>query len=195
MSIYTRVFHILLGILSATALVSCGGDKDKSDKTKISLIPEKPIVITADIEQDGSTVAAPWFKFYATITNPTAEPITIVALEVEVTGLNSSGSSTTNKVAFAASSYNRTISVGTTTYDCDYPSFGTIAANSSAQLQLSGSSPCPSGIVGFTVPSNPKPPTGSENYRYTVKVKPLGWFGELTSPTDRYEKKQTFYTQ
>jgi hypothetical protein len=46
----------------------------------------------------------------------------------------------------------------------------------------------------FYVGGNPKGPNGT-NFRYRIKLKPLGWFGSLFAPTDRFEKFKYFQTQ
>ncbi len=196
MSIYTRVLYIIMSVFFIVGLTSCGGDKPKSEKAKLTLIPSKPIVITADVTEDDKVIAAPWFKFLATLSNPTDEMITIVALQVDITGLNSSGTPQTTTVAFSPGSFNDTVLVGTTVIECKYNHFAQIAAGDSAQLRLLGAdSACGTPLANFAVGGNPKGPPGNTSFRYTLKVKPLGWFGGLITPTNRFDKVSTFYTQ
>jgi hypothetical protein len=202
MSIYTRVFYPMTGILFIAALTSCGGDKSKSEKAKLSIIPEKPIVITGDAVDDNDTaIKAPWFSFRASMTNESAYTVTIVALEVEVTGQNESGSSVTSTVAFTPSQFNSSFEKpdgngATVTIECKYKYFAELAPGTGGGFRLMGAvSDCGTPIPTFYVGNNPKGREGSNNYRYTLRLKPLGWFGTYLLPTDRYERTQTFYTQ
>jgi hypothetical protein len=204
MSIYTRVSYTMMGILFITALSSCGGDEGKSGKVKLSIIPEKPIVITADsVDDNDNIIKAPWFSFRASMNNTSTDTVTVVALEVEVTGTDENGSTVSGKVAFTPSQFNTSIekpdgSGATVTVDCKYTYFAQLAAGTTASdLKLYGADPdCGDPPVPtFYVGNNPKGREGSNNYRYTVKMKPLGWFGSYLLPTDRFERTQTFYTQ
>lgn len=204
MSIYTRVTYTMMGILFITALTSCGGDEGKSGKVKLAIIPEKPIVITADsVDDQDNAIKAPWFSFRASMNNTSTDTVTVVALEVEVTGTDGSGSTVSGKVAFTPSQFNTSIEKadpsGTTiTVECKYTYFAQLTAGTvGADFKLYGADPACGDppIPTFYVANNPKGREGSNNYRYTVKIKPLGWFGPYLLPTDRFERTQTFYTQ
>lgn len=203
MSIYTRVFHIMMGILFIAATTSCGSNSSKSEKAKMSILPEKPIVITADtVDGDDNTITAPWFSFRASMSNSGTDQVTIVALEVEVTGTSESGTPTTGTVSFSPSEFNGSIEIAdpsgqtTITVECKFWYFAEVGAGQTKDFKLYGAdSRCGTPTPVFFVGSNPKGPKNSPNYRYTLRMKPLGWFGTFALPTDRYERTQTFYTQ
>lgn len=202
MSIYTRVMHILMGTLSALALTSCGNDSSKSDKAKLSILPSKPIVITADtVDMNDEQIKGPWFSFRASMSNMSTDIVTIVALEIEVTGLSKSGMPTTSTVSFTPAEFNDSIEVsdgagGTTTVECKFLYFAQLDPSTSADFKLGGAATaCGTPTPLFYIGNNPPGPEGSTTFRYTLKMKPLGWFGTYALPTDRYQRTQTFYTQ
>ncbi len=198
MSYILRVFNIVISLFLATTLISCGGGgTTKGSKTSVDIIPPKPIVITGPTKDSlGNDVPGAWYRFSVSITNPTDEELTIVALQVETTTVDENGQSTTTDTTFSPTQYNFQFSEN---IQCKYSSFGTIAANSSANLGLaSGGNPECTGIAVFIVGGNSTGPNGN-NFRYRVKVKPLGWFGpeglSTTASFDRYEKTETFFTR
>lgn len=203
MSIYTRVLHIMMGILFIAGLASCGGDTSKSGKAKMSILPEKPVVITADVEQDGKKYSGPWFNFRGSMFNGSTDTITVVALEIEVTGMGSSGNPTTSKVAFSPGQFNQDVvylPMGATTpitVACKYTHFAQLNAGDDSQFELLGAPETVCAGYGpvFIIGGNPKGPPGNTNFRYTLKIKPVGWFGTYDTPTDRFMRQQTFYTQ
>lgn len=207
MSIYTRVSYIVMGILFIALLNSCGNDKSKSEKAKLALIPGKPIVFTADLTEGEKTYTAPWFKFDATITNDSDEVITVLGIQIDIVSYGTSANTTKVTKSFTAGSFNFTIKSGDEQIPCDFSHFAEVQPHTTTKLKLLGAvNPIcykdlsdPTKTIEwpahFTVDGIPKPPEGSSNYRYTLKIKPLGWFGAFDNPSDRFEKTQTFYTQ
>lgn len=202
MSIYTRVFNIMIAVLLFSTLTSCGNNNSKSDKAKISIIPGKPIVITADTKIGDKEIPAPWFNFRASMSNNSDTTVTIIALELEITGVGKTGTTTTGKAGFVATDFNETIqylapgATAPVNVECKYRYFAQLDPSTSSELKLMGAaSVCGTPTPVFYIGNNPTGPDNAPNYRYTVKIKPLGWFGTYDLPTDRFEKTQTFYTQ
>lgn len=185
------VLQLVFCVFAVFALVDCSKKKSKSQEVDVTIAPEKPIVITADATINGKKVAAPWFQFYVSLKNNSEENVTIIAVEAEITGQGASGQLTTANVAWSAGSfdgpYNDLI-------DCNYNDFGTWAPGEERSVSLDGIFDECDGVAVFLVGSNPKSPNGN-SFRYRVKLKPLGWFGTILDPSDRFERFKYFYTQ
>jgi hypothetical protein len=96
-----------------------------------------------------------------------------------------------------------------TTWSIEYSAFDTIEPGETKGLSLTPSNPAdnpgaggsgPCGATNAGVASNVVfylggNPTDVQSYNYSVKLKPVGWFGEYDQPTDRFEKTLTFHTQ
>ncbi len=192
MSFGTRVYYILMTILAVPALASCGGKKSKSQLADLTVNPERPIVITADATLSGDKkITGPWFQFTMNMTNGSTEPITIVALELEVSAPDDTGVISSRPVAFSPGEFDFNL---TETINCKYASFGTWQPGQTKAMTLESSSDACKGIPMFIVGSNAKGADG-KNFRYRVKVKPAGWFGTFDKATDRFEKSIVFTTQ
>ena len=177
-------------LLMLFTLPQCG-EEGKASKADFDIVPGKPIVITGDIEENGTTIKAPWFKFTASLTNNTGDSITLVAMKVEVIAISESGATSTVEKSFAPSMANYSTISG---FECAYKTFGTWADGETKKLRFdNGSSSCLADDFEFTVDSLPKQP--GSNFRYRVRLTPLGWFGTETEPTDRFTKQLTIYTQ
>ena len=192
MRIGIQAYYILVGSLTAIALTSCGGEKGKSQGATLGINPQKPIVITADATLQGDKkVAGPWFQFSMSMTNGTAEKITIVALTADVYTQNSSGQSEKKTVAFTPGEFDYKIGSST---ECKFTSFGTWAAGETKGLLLdNGNADCNARPI-FVVSGLNTGPNGT-NFRYRVTAKPLGWFGTIDAATDRFDRSVTFFTQ
>lgn len=192
MNLIHRAFYILSFSSAVILLASCGGDKTKSQLTTLNVNPSKPIVITADATIDGDKkVTGPWFQFTMGMTNNSAEPITIVALELEIFSQGTNGISDSRTVAFTPGEFNFTIGEEK---ECKFSTFGTWAAGETKGLSLTtGDSSC-ARLPIFIVGGNNSGPNKT-NFRYRVKAKPLGWFGTESAATDRYDRSVTFFTQ
>lgn len=192
--------YILLAscLLICLNILSCGGEASKSEQTSIEVLPESPIVITADIKDP--SITAPWFRFQVKVTNTSDQPLTIVSLEVKVqayiNGTNQEKTSATDPSEFNVD--------GATPQDsCEYSSFGVIQPGETSFLvpTLYGdpTNPPTCGIdrLTFYSQSNPKDPSSNTGTppRYRVTVRPIGWFGTEDNPTDRYTKTFQFSTQ
>lgn len=199
-------------LMAISGIVQCGGKSTKSSQVEIVLSPENPVVITsdADISNGGKSteIKAPWFKFRVKIDNQADEPVTVVALHVEVTGMDESGMMTTVKKDFDPGSFNYSLLDAA----CSYGDFGEFDRrgdsagtggyyNKTALYISTGDSRCIGGGTGasagvfFYFDGAPKPPSGSSNYRYSLKIQPLGWFGTRLEPTDRFDGFATGNTQ
>ena len=98
----------------------------------------------------------------------------------------------------------RHILLFTAALTCSYADFGEFEAKGTTSGTLtssgslfetpSGSAGCSSGTVTFFSSSNPAP-ANTAQIRYTVKVKPIGYFGKRNAPTDRFDGSTTIYTQ
>ncbi|MGE0529509.1 MAG: hypothetical protein AB7G93_07855 [Bdellovibrionales bacterium] len=184
------VCFLILGVLGL-GLLSCSKEKSKSQHTEVEVLPEKPIVITGPFYIGDEEVAGPWFRFSVSLTNNSDEPVTIVAITLEVT---SPGSFSTQpmEVNFTPSEFNETFD----DFECTYSSFGTIQPNETKILGIESSiTGCKSGAVVMYASGLPKDRTGTNYYRYRVKMTPVGWFGTESEPTDRYTRSVNFYTQ
>lgn len=190
-------------LMAVSGLVHCGGQASKSSEVEISLSPENPVVITSDLNLSigGSEqkIKGPWFKFAVRINNQAEDPVTIVALHVEVTGVDESGIMTTVKKDFDPGFLNYT----TTTFVCQYSDFGEFDRRGdkagtggyynkmplyviNSSTMCSGGGGTPYGVY-FYFDNGPKPPFATSNYRYLVKIQPLGWFGTRLEPKDRFD--------
>lgn len=181
-------------------LSGCG--KKKSDDTSFGILPESPIVITADTKDNsGNPIKAPWFSFRVTASNNTDTLFTILALSLKVTGIDATGGIKTTDVSFVPSDIIVNLIMGTETHTCAYTYFGEFASGQSKEFELKGDDTtfqsgqtCSGRHPLFYVSDNPKGPTGTM-FRYSVKAKPLGWFGPYSAPEDRFETQFSFRTQ
>lgn len=181
-------------ILLIPLIGQCGGKKGKSAEVEIEAIPDKPVVINADSTSGDKTYKKPWFKFQVKLTNNSDTKITIVALETETVSTTISGFNTM-KGAVDPSTHNKTISINDVVHECNYASYGTIDAKSSGFLQISHQDPeCPQGPITFFIDGVTVDDV-SPNFRFRVKLKPIGWFGPADEPQDRFENSGSFSTQ
>lgn len=211
------ILRLLSFALVISALPGCGHKKSKD--IGMAVLPEKPIVITADAKDVfGQTTAAPWFAFRPVISNGSSSMVTIIALKLSITGLDEQGSITTVTREYVPSSWGwsrTTTTTGTSgpvtvTTPCQFTHFGEYASGiADQQLYLGGDASCPpcdSG--GDSVPGDtfcvPRPefrfgggPGGPENAftTWTVRMVPLGWFGSYLVSEDRFTGSATFRTQ
>ncbi len=195
MSTYTRISTIMICTF-ALGLSACGGGGGgKSANTRLRILPEKPIVILGPTkDQAGQDIDGPWFEFGMEVTNNTDETITVKALVAEVTAQDETGQFVTGTATWAATQVSKTVLIAGEDFSCTYTNFGEIAPLATEALVLdNGVAQCLT-APRFTVGSNESGVNGS-NFRYRVKVKPLGWFGTDTNPSDRFEKSVTFFTQ
>lgn len=194
MSTYTNM-RIIMFFTFALSLSACGGGGGgKSANTKIRILPEKPIVFTAPTkDMSGGTIQGPWFSFRMEVSNNTDETVTIQVLEADVSAQDANGQFVTTTATWSASALTKTVTVAGEDFECEFTDFGEIAPGTTQQLSLTNSEPLCATLPEFIVGSNPK--GDGENYRYRVKVKPVGWFGTYAVPTDRYQKSATFFTQ
>lgn len=199
---------LLVGL--ALILANCG-NKGRSADVQVDMIPEKPIVITSDTSYWWGTqqtkVKAPWFKFRVNIRNSSDLALVIQALHVEVTGVDSTtGQFVTKTADYDPSNFGYTVASGI----CNYSDFGlftnggtasgpTLYNNLPLNIGNVGNADC----VGDTTPQSvwfyfgdaPVPTSGSANYHYSVKIKPLGWFGSRVDQQDRFSGSGNGTTQ
>jgi hypothetical protein len=192
-----RYVSRILFLMMALGLAQCS-KKTKSQDVHITVAPAQPIVFTSDFTttQGGSpiTIKGPWFSFGVSIDNESDTAITVIALHIEVTGYDANNSPQTVTADFVPATDN----IATSNITCNYGDFGQFDAKGVNKGPLnetpSGSPNCPSGGVHFFSSGNPKPASTSF-IRYTVKVKPIGYFGARGAPTDRFDSFATVYTQ
>lgn len=178
----------LLSAIALSSLVQCGKTVSKAANVVITQVPDKPIIITADV----GVYTAPWFDFTIRIKNGSTQKFTIVAITVDVTITDANGQQATKTYAADAGIFD----ISTDSLVCTYSTFGTWAVNEEKYVSIgNGGTGCPNREVGFRVDGLPKP-FNTNSYRYSVKVKPLGYFiDDNDLPADRFEKFKYFYTQ
>lgn len=187
MSLYTRVLNIVMIAIALTCGISCGGKKSKSELVLLTVNPKKPVVITAPTKDSkGQDVEWPWFEFSVTMSNPTTEQITIKALMVKV---YAPGQMDPTEVVFTPSQYD----FSTDILDCKYSTFGVWSGSESKGFILENGTAGCTGRPQFIIGGLPKSTTNS--YRYRVEISPIGWFGPPDAAADRFQKKDTFFTQ
>ncbi len=179
-------------LIASTGLVQCGQQKGKTANVTIYPIPAEPIVITADVTSGGKKFTAPWFDFTIKMKNGSDQPFVIVAIMASVSITDSSGAIATKDFAGDPGQANFENEV----IICQYSDFGTFTVGEEDYIKITHSdTSCPNGIRVFRVDGLPKP-INANNYRYRVKLKPLGYFMDTAGlPDDRFEKEKTFYTQ
>jgi hypothetical protein len=181
-----------LVLLLALSQLSCSGKKSKSFNAVATVIPPVPIVFTVDTKDSaGRTVTAPWYEFHINVENKTGDTFTIVAIKIETTGLDATGTFSTVKAQGVPSDYDYSLQ----NLSCSYGSFGTWAPGDNLPLSLTGTGGCQSGIAGFQIGGNPNPGGANPILHYTVKVEILGWFGTFNEATDRFDRTIYFTTQ
>ena len=209
--IWIKKLGALLSLVTMALLISTCGSKSKSDQVNVYVIPNQPVVITADYNDgNGNTWKAPWFSFHLEIQNNSNDYVTIMAIQVAVTATTSTGTVLTPTVVqISPSNSNMSITCGTNSVTLSYISFGTVAPGSTAYAQLiynnSGTGTpiatlCPGlnpNIANPTifVANNPGASQQVTSYNYQVAISPIGWFGQLNSPNDRFTKTITISTQ
>ncbi|MGZ3722792.1 MAG: hypothetical protein ACXVA9_07690 [Bdellovibrionales bacterium] len=198
MRLHHRNISKVLFILLALTLSQCA-KKTKSQDVVITVTPNQPIVFTSDktIDVGGSavTVKAPWFDFSVHIENKSDSAVTIIGVHIEVTGTNESNQSQTVMGDFNPSDNDVTLN----DVVCKYGYFGTfeksgVPGNSGNLHITSSTTGCISGTAIFTSANNPKP-SSTNLIRYSVVIKPIGYFGSAGTPTDRFDNSATIYTQ
>lgn len=191
-------------ILLLTA--QCGG-KSKSSDVKISVSPTNPIVFLNDFSYTGPSgntvmIKGPYFQYTVQIENNSDEPLTLIGLHIEVSGTDETGTLSVVPTDYVPAQDN----IASDSLTCIYADYG--------QFQKKGDTPdtgdhgysysmyenpngppeCPKGPVTFFAPGNPKPASTS-TIRYSVVVKPIGYFGKRGAPTDRFTGQATIFTQ
>jgi hypothetical protein len=174
-------------VLALASLIQCGGKKSSSSSdVKLEVIPEKPIVITANTTVNGNAVPAPWVKFSVNLTNNSDKPLTIVAVTAKIYA-----PSTQDATDWAEDPASQASS--TDTNDCTYSTYGTWDPKESKALELPGVTACKVSPHFFYV-GGLKKPTGA-SYRYKIVFTPIGWYGTEAVPTDRLDIQVSFTTQ
>jgi hypothetical protein len=187
-----RFAHVAICALFLASLAQCAKKKSKSDGAEFGILPEKPIVILGDTkDSSGNDIKGPWFNFRVNMMNGTEDIVTIVALVLEVYAQDSSGQIVKADVAFTPAAFDFTLSEDK---ECKFSTFGTWTVGEKKGFLLENSDPTCTRIPVFYIGNNPSGISG-KNYRYRVKVKPMGWFGTYDDPTDRFDKSFSFYTQ
>lgn len=161
-------------LIFAFALVSCEGDGD-SAKVELTIIPESPIVIEADLtipvaDDEDTTITGPYFRWMVSVTNKSSKKVVITAFKMTVTAPGIGESESTYDSAESGGFY-----------------FVALDPNESQAIN-----------VIFYASGLPEDPSG--RYHYRVELEPIGWF--LKNTTDpwyeasaRLRTTKFFYTQ
>ena len=196
-------FALILGI--GLVNTQCGS-KAKSAKVSVDISPDVPIVITGDLKIGTRTVKAPWFAFQATLTNDSNETVTVMAIEMTITAVSTSGAFITNQVTVTPGDFSVSYTCPNNpeiTLQLTFTDFGEYLAGESKQLfvQYRGidistctGSDTPA-AVKFYIGNNPSLAAGAADYSYSVQATVVGWFGGVSNPTDRFSKDLYFSTQ
>lgn len=201
----TQVHLVIVAIIFGFS-ISCG-KKTKSQDVGVEVTPSKPIVFNADTTvssgQNQIDVAAPWFKFSVKINNQSTDPILIINLKAEAAITSGTGQTATGEKTFDPSLSNYTIPATATTdaIPCTYSNFGLFppragdapAAPISA-VPTDNVTLCENDTIEFFLDGLPD--GGEGNYRYSIKLSPIGYFvNNQSEPSDRFERSITFRTQ
>jgi hypothetical protein len=194
-----------------TAMVSLllvlGFNMAHAGTVDISTSPTTPIVFTNDFsttDPDGNTtvVKGPWFSMTVNINNHDADILTIIGLHVEVTGADASGNPVTVVQDILPSQFN----YSTTNVTCNYADFGSFDPNGTptgpvfnntglfSMPTSNSSTSCYRGTLTFFISGNPAVQNTSL-IEYSVKIRPIGYFGAATSPKSRFDDFITIKTQ
>ncbi len=186
---------MLLALSAIALLTQCGGES-KSNKVSFTIIPGEPIVITAKGKDGlGAEFDGPYFKFRVQAENNSDEVVTLIALNLELSISNAYGGEQTAEVTFTPDWANHTVTVADTDIDCVYSTFAELAPGETKELlytPIAGSDAACSVYSGFIANSLPQV---EDKFRYKVKMKPIGWFGDADDPTDRFERFISFFTR
>lgn len=179
-------------LIASTGLVQCGQQKGKTANVAIYPIPAEPIVITADVTAGGKKFTAPWFDFTMKLRNGSDQAFVIVAIMAQISITDNTGAVATKDYAGdpGQSNFENDVII------CQYADFGTFTVGEEDYIKIThADTNCPNGVRVFRVDALPKP-ISANNYRYRVKLKPLGYFVDSSGlPEDRFEKDKIFYTQ
>ncbi len=202
---FRRILQLCALVVIAVGVVHCSGD-DESSKVKFYTVPENPIVITADTtDSNGKDVGAPWFSHRTKVDNTSSKDVTIIAFNYKVKAISQFGTTIKVESAITASNYNFTYNISDDE-TCEYvfENFDTISAGATNTFVTisdvpEGPATCPIAdhqVIYFYIGGNPnKDDDKVSNYFYTVEYNPLGWFGGVNDPEDRFEKQEFFFTQ
>ena len=190
---------IRLAILTLISLplLQCGGKKARSyAAAEFEVLPKEPIVILGKTKDDkDNDIEGPWFGFRLKVSNSDSEEaITIVAVSLDIMV---PGETSPRNVTFAASDFNRTVALDAdTSVECKYFYFDSIPSKTKDQiLSLGGSDPVCGGKVPYFLVGNLGLKDVGATYRFTVRARPMGWFGDGNNPTDRFDMKFSFATK
>jgi hypothetical protein len=193
---HLRFDKIALVLAVSFAVIGCG-KAGKSDDTKMSFNPARPIVITADatITAD-KKVTGPWFRVASTFTNNTDTPISLFALKMTTTWISPTGAVSTSETYILPSDANYSYASGDTSISCEYATFGTWTAGESRTITpLNSATGDCSQTISIWYLHGLSGGKDATNFRYKVEVEPIGWFGTESDAQDRYKKSFQFYTQ
>lgn len=193
---------ILISALSSLA-IQCGANKSESQKVEFAVVPGSPIVFSANgsytVGGVKVTLGAPWYGFQVRVFNKSAQKVKIIAVKVETSIALVTGT-TSNSTEYNPGKFD--YSIPDTSITCAFDDFGVYNADmgSETAMYLTRASTSPALNCGtepiplFYVTGAPADP--NKNYRYRVKVTPLGFFiNGAGEPEDRFETDFTFTTQ
>lgn len=190
-------------LFTSLAVLGCSQAKSKSQEVDVEVIPNKPIVFTANAsvptEGGGSrTINAPWVKFNVKIKNASDSPILVIGLKAKASiGTTNGGGQSTGDASFDPSGFNYTDTSVDPAISCSYNDFGDFAAGSdAAYLNLFPTEGTDGGCSKFTVDFYFSGMPAGSSYRYKLEVTPLGYFiNSDNEPSDRFERSEIVRTQ
>lgn len=154
-------------------VLGCG---KKPEVVKVEIVPDSPVVIGSDyIVPDPNPgndidetviIAGPWFRFRIKVTNSSETPVTLVGLNLKLTGYKS-GSPVTGESKFG----DQTTGTGI---------LAEIAAGATFEPN-----------IYFYAEGLPE----VDNFRYNVSAVAEGWKGTAALPTERLRQPFRFNTQ
>lgn len=169
----TPIIKLLLLAGLATSLIQCSNDSE-SDKVKITVVPEKPVVIDAPfsyyeppLTTDGEPilveVAAPWFIFRYSVFNGSSMQVTLQTIKFTATSTGDDGVVNTFEANLDPN-------------ELDSYYINTVAVGASTNATT----------TGWVIDGLPE----SRNLVYRIKGEMIGWFGPPESPVKSF--RQTF---
>lgn len=204
-----RAFHFGTCLLAGWMTASCGNN-GMSSQVSIIVTPNQPPVITGNFIHNNTTIQAPWFQFNATVNNNSTSPVTIIGLQLNVSGTRSDGTTVMKTINILPSDYNYTMTCNNaTTAQIQFTDFGQFAPGQSGSLQLiyqfkntlpldcTGNGQTPDiPIATLYAGGNPNQTTDHvTSFTFSVQMQPMGWFGTRTAATQRLENFVFFSTQ
>jgi hypothetical protein len=168
--------------------VSAHAGPTLSDQVDVSVLPDKPIVITGDTtDGKGQTIRGPWFQTRFRLTNNSSQPVTVVAISYTIESARD-----TVVGSFAANDFNFSTECNGKSVMTNYTDFGVFLPGDSGSFRLISRGDCDATTMPVFFFGSL---SSQDRYVYTVHIHLQGWFGTYDNPTDSLKKDLTFQTQ